>query len=99
MDHTQPTAPYVPGSDTSQAAAESIAPHLSRLQDRLLGLIRDRGGATVDELIVATGLVHQTVGPRVRELFLKGRVRDSGQRRPTRRGRKATVWIVGEVVP
>lgn len=38
-------------------------------------------------------LSHQTASARVRGLVLRGRVKDSGKRRDTRSGRKATVWI------
>lgn len=49
-------------------------------------------GATCDEIEVALSLSHQTTSARVRDLFKAGSIRDSGIRRNTRTGRKATVW-------
>lgn len=49
-------------------------------------------GATCDEIEVALSLSHQTASARVRDLFKAGSIRDSGIRRNTRTGRKATVW-------
>ena len=49
-------------------------------------------GATCDEIEVALLLSHQTASARVRDLFKAGSIRDSGLRRNTRTGRKATVW-------
>lgn len=95
------TAPYVSGSDTSQAAAESITADLPRLEALVYKLIATSGlqGRTDDELEAATQLAHQTISARRRSLVLKGRVCDSGQRRQTRSGRRATIWILGTAPP
>lgn len=89
------SAPYVRGSETSKAAAESVVPVLGRHEGMVLDLIRAAGelGATDDEIEVATGLRHQTASARRRGLVLKGRVRDSGDTRNTRSGCKAVVWV------
>lgn len=91
-----PTIPYVRGSDTSAAAAEDIAPHLGRLEAVVLEVIRTEGkhGATDDEIEIAAGLRHQTASARRRGLVIKGMVVDSGERRPTRSGRSAAVWVL-----
>lgn len=88
--------PYVVGSDTSKAAAESIVPQLPRLELLVYTFILNSGtdGATTDEIEYGTQLAHQTASARVRGLVLKGRIRDSGMRRNTRSGRKAAVWVV-----
>ena len=88
--------PRVKGSDTSVAAADSMAAETSRRRGLVLEAIRQRGahGATDDELEVELHLRHQTASARRRELVLLGKVRDSGWRRATRSGRKASVWIV-----
>jgi hypothetical protein len=82
-------------SDTSEEAAERIASETGRLQAMVLDEVRRSGGhgRTDDELEVALGLRHQTASARRRELVLKGLVEDSGRRRATRSGRKATVWV------
>lgn len=89
-------APYASGSDTSQAAAESMADHLSRLERTVLNLIRafDDHGLTCDELEEKTGLAHTTASARIHALHHKlGLIRDSGVRRKTRSGRFAVAWI------
>ncbi len=85
-------------SDTSRQAAEQIEPSTGRLQGLVLDEIRDSGGhgRTDDELEVVLSLRHQTASARRRELVLKGLVRDSGRRRPTRSGRQAVVWLAGD---
>lgn len=88
-------APFVPGSDTSREAAESIAPVSSAIRVRIYEWIRARGrrGATCDEVEEALGLRHQTASARVRELVRSGALVDSGQRRRTRSGRTARVVV------
>lgn len=60
----------------------------------LAALRRRRGaGATCDELETALRLSHQTVSARLRELALAREVVTTDQRRATRRGRKARVYV------
>ena len=89
-------APFVRGSDTSEAAADSITPHGGRLRQMVFAVIVAAGdaGRTDDEIEVQTGLPHQTASARRRELVLAGRISDTGLRRTTRSGRKAAVWKV-----
>jgi transcription initiation factor IIE alpha subunit len=79
-------------SPTSRQAAESVRPHLGALQQRVLDFIRDRGGATDNEIIAGTGLSGSTVRPRRIELVQRGLVVDCGETRATETGRKAVVW-------
>jgi len=90
--------PYVRGSDTSEAAADSIETSSSTLRFKVLAFIKEAGtrGATDDEVEAALDMRHQTASARRRELVLSGHIRDSGNRRPTRSGRGATVW---ELIP
>ena len=90
-----PYTPYQRGSDTSEGAAESIAPTASSLAGKVLALIRRQGeyGATRDEIEQRLGMLMQTVTARVRGLVLDGFIKDSGRRRLTRSGRKAEVLI------
>ena len=86
-------------SDTSRAAADRAAPRAPSRRELILSLIRGAGlrGATIDELQQATGLLTQSVCPVVDVLKRDGAIIDSGQRRPTRTGTPAKVWIVKEV--
>jgi predicted transcriptional regulator len=84
---------YVVGSDTSKAAAESI--NALSMRGIALETIKRAGlhGMTSDELEATIGMRHQTASARIRELALGGNIFDSGQRRKTRSGRNAAVWL------
>ncbi len=90
------SAPYVRGSETSKAAAESIVRVVGHHEVMVLKHIREQGelGATDDEIEVVTGLRHQTASARRRGLVLKYRIKDSGKKRNTRSRRKAVVWVL-----
>jgi len=85
--------PYQP-TDTSKAAAEKIREDAPRLRRLVYAYIAGRGqaGATDQECQEALNLASNTQGPRRIELTNSGHVQDSGQRRPTRSGRRAIVW-------
>lgn len=87
--------PYVRGSDTSVAAAKSVAPKTQSMRDRVEAFIKKKNwfGATCDEVEVAIKMSHQTTSARIRELFKMGRLKDSTFRRNTRSGRKARVLV------
>jgi len=63
---------------------------------RIYRMIWDSGarGCTGDEMEVALDLPHSSVSGRCGDLRNEGWIVDSGDRRPTRRGADATVWIV-----
>lgn len=88
----QPGLARADGPDTMKQAARDIGHVSGELRARALAHIEAAGGATCDEVEVGTGMSHQTASARIRELRQLGSVRDSGQRRPTRSGRKAIVW-------
>ena len=80
-------------SDTSAAAAEAAAPKLTARMQTALQLIRERDGATNDELTDLMGLPIQSICPVTNRLFQIGKIRDSGRTRPTRTGSPAKEWI------
>ncbi len=87
-------APPRSDPETSAEAAESVREVSGRLRRRVFEAIEcSTVGATDDEIEVWLGLPHQTVNARRRELVLLGRIVDSGDRRQTRQGRRAKVWI------
>ena len=86
-----PNAPGHNHRPTSIAAAQEIAPHVTRLAETVLEAVRARP-MNCWEIEQATGLSHQTASARLRELYLKGRIEESGQTRPTGSGRQAIVW-------
>lgn len=89
-------APFARGSVTSQAAAASVNGCLTHLQGKVLYAIQHAPfGMTCDEVELYTDLSHQTASARVNELARQGKIQGVGTR-PTRSGRKATVWVVVE---
>ena len=86
--------PPANATETSIAAAQSAIPFYRNLRDRVLWLIQDAGphGRTNEELSTLTDRPIQSICPRVRELYLKGLIHDSGQTRLTRSNRSAVVW-------
>lgn len=95
---TYPDRPgYVPDSDTSIGAADSLTDiTVATLRGKIYALIEGFGasGATCDEVETYLGLRHQTASARIRELVLIGKIFDTGWRRLTRSGRKARIYYV-----
>lgn len=89
------TIPYAKGSDTSEAAAISIEPHVERCEQIVLNCIRyfDDKGVTCDAIEEVTELSHQCASARICGLKKKSLIHDSGLRRKTRSGRSAVVWL------
>lgn len=92
--------PFVRGSETSKEAAEAKAPTKTRDEAKVLAFVHaQKRGATDDEIEVGTGLCHQSASARRNGLVMKGLLADSGEKRLTRRKRRAIVWIKGNGVP
>lgn len=81
--------------DTSLEAYGAVKPELNELQADVLAVVKDLR-PTAEEAADAMGRYLYTVAPRITELQKLGLVRDSGERRMTRRRRRAVVW---EAVP
>ena len=92
-------APFVKGSETSEAAATSVERELGRLQADVLRFIEERAGATCDEVERGLNLRHQTASARVYELRERGLIEDSGAKRKTSSGRAAVVWRIRKREP
>lgn len=88
------TVPYALGSDTSEAAAHSMRPHVVSIEARVLCAIQTCGcyGSTADEIESQLESRHATISARVNALMRAGKIVDSGRRRKTRSGRLAVVW-------
>lgn len=83
--------------ETSRQAAQSISGDLDVMREAVRNAIRLAGdaGMTCDEIEVKLNLSHQTVSARCSELHHKFRVIEpSGEKRPTRRGRPAQVYVI-----
>lgn len=93
--------PFVVGSDTSKAAAQSQVDKVGGDEAVVLARVTLSGdfGVTDDELEVVLDMSHQTASARRNGLVRKGLVCDSGRRRLTRSKRMATVWVRGRGTP
>jgi Mn-dependent DtxR family transcriptional regulator len=85
---------FVRGSDTSQAAAQSIESNAATMRGMIYVAIKrkEKLGATCDEVEELLNMRHQTASARIREMAQQGLLHDSGARRLTRSKRMATVW-------
>jgi len=90
-----PDHPGYQRTDTSRAAAQSMAGSAGVLRAAVLGAIRAAGdrGLTMEEVADATGYGRHSVQPRTSELRETGDIRDSGDRRLLASGRKGIVWV------
>ena len=81
-------------TETSQAAAESMAAQAPHLRVKVLEAIRAaKDGLTADEVAAKLDLSILSVRPRVTELRKGGLIIQSCERRPNASGRSATVWV------
>ena len=89
-------APFTPGSDTSEEAAESISEVAGRLRRRVYAHIVECGdvGTIDDTAEVVLDMKHTTYTARRGELVKQGLVRDSGSTDKTRSGRNAVLWVM-----
>ena len=81
-------------SRTSVAAAESMKPHLNRLERIVMDfLARADDGGTDEEIAIGTGLLEGTARARRRELVQRQLVTVTPRSRPTTRGRMAFLFL------
>jgi hypothetical protein len=82
-------------SETSKDAARKIERPRRILRERVLWYIDIRAdlGATDEEIQDALGMNPSTERPRRIELVEAGLVRDSGETRRTKAGRRAAIWV------
>lgn len=98
FDLEQQAPPPFSNDTTSREAAESIRQDASVLRELVYRDIRQSGarGRTDEEIQDALGLSGNTERPRRWELAKADRIVESGERRLTRSGRRAAVWVVRE---
>ncbi len=89
------TLPYVPHSETSRLAAAEAESSASTLRAFVFQEIRRARsyGRTDEEIQDYLRMNPSTERPRRIELVFRGLVVDSGEKRKTKAGRWATVWI------
>lgn len=90
--------PYEKPSKTSKKAARSMVAHAPNQRQRIWEFIHEQGGqgATCDEVEAALDIVHPSCSTRILELRRMGRVEFAEERRKTRSGREAEVYVALE---
>jgi len=78
--------------DQSRAAFKSMKPYIPTVEHRIMHALAVMDTATDDELEVRLDLRHQTASACRRKLVQCDIVEATGDTRPTRSGRKATIW-------
>lgn len=99
---TYPNTPgFVRDSDTSREAAESMHEAAPSIRERIYSWIERRGrfGATADEVEAKSGIRNQTITARIRELELSERLTKTEDKRKTRSGRNARVYVASKWLP
>lgn len=89
---TQKSIPTNEHSDTSVHSRDILDRKKNNYRERILNFIKDHCGSTCDQVEVGLELRHQTASCFIRFLTQDGFLRDSGERRITRTGRRAIVW-------
>ena len=81
--------------ETSKAAARMALPSsgTKRRQVYDLIMVNMSNGMTADEIQVSTDFSPNTINPTIKGLADDGWIHDSGERRPTRTGALAIVWV------
>lgn len=85
------------GADTSAAAFQSTTTMSRALARNIVYtevFASGYTGITCDCVEENTGMSHQTCSARITELVIEGKIRDTGERRKTRSGRTARVYVV-----
>jgi len=88
-----PDVPGWKGRETSQAAAEAIAPAAKSLRARVFEEIRKAPGSP-EQIAHRLKLPLMNVRPRCSELAAQGLIVDSGARGTAMGGRRAIIWCV-----
>ena len=82
------------GTDTSRGAAKAATPAMKDRQREIVDTLTLYGPLTQEAIATAVSRPIQSINPRVNELARMGLIRDTGERRPTKSGKRAAVWEV-----
>lgn len=91
---TYPQTPGFKTGGTSAAAAFEVAEDAATLRARCYELIAMRGDHTADEVATMLDRSVLSIRPRFTELFKRGLIFKSGERRKNASGIYATVWSI-----
>ena len=79
---------------TSREAYESVNRADDTLYTKVLNCIADNGSMTCDEVEIMLDGRHQSVSSRIRKGVQDGYLMNNGDKRKTRTGRNAILWMV-----
>ena len=88
-----------PDHETSIEAAESIVHKITKLHAQVLSAFEEHGEMTdakLEQLPQFSGYGPSTVRKRRSELFLTGKLADTGRRELNERGAKMIVWAINQ---
>lgn len=91
--NTESNIPTNENTDTSVHSRDKLSSKKSEYRKKIFETIKSSIGMTCDEIEQSLGLRHQTASCFIRFLTKDGFLKDSGDRRITRSGRKAIVWV------
>jgi DNA-binding transcriptional ArsR family regulator len=95
FDGSRRMPPFRKGIDTSEAAAKSMVRAAPRQRLLVLSHIAEHSdGRTYDEVCAGLNMKPPSVCPRLKELADGGLIKDTGNRRKTRSGRPARIYMV-----
>jgi hypothetical protein len=82
---------------TSEDAFESMKPYIPAIKVKIYDEVKGAGviGLTCDQVEVRLGLLHQTASAIITTMKRERLLDYKGERRPTRTGRGAEVYVVG----
>ena len=93
-----PTTPGFKTTGTSQQAAAAFASKGENLCASVLRTLQTRGAMTADECAEAIGESVLNIRPRFSQLRAKGKIEDTGVRRPSSSGSPMNVWRAMELL-
>lgn len=93
MEEKIPTVEY---RETSVASRDKLQKKKNCYIDAMHRYIREVGGATCDEIEVALDMRHQTASCFITVMGKKGMIENSLEKRKTRSGRDAIVWVIAQ---
>lgn len=86
------TAPHQSHSETSKEAAQKL--NARGLRERVLALFKSNPyGLTIDQISGVCRIVPGTASARVRDLEVRGMIFKTTDKRPTRKNRRASVYV------